>query len=358
MKVYVVAALVLLPLLASAGTPGIAPDSAVETAAVEQESPWLAVPLLTINPKLGVSIGALGGYLHYFDEQSKVSTFGLAAMYTSTDSYVASAFGKASFGADHHRIVGLVVAGNIKNDYDDFLGTGAPLKSSDELRAVVSRYLYRFAGDWFGGAQAVFTNYSVVGEQSFDEQVLEILGVQGFKSGGIGVNAYHDSRDNENSPSGGWLLNANNIAYRDWLGGAENFDVYRTDFRGFAGHGDGHVLAVRQLNQWTVDAPRSAYAPVQLRGYKRGQYLGRHMSSIEAEERLRIGARWTATGFTGVAFLYGDGMKATDTENMYPNWGAGIHFVLKQKEGIVLTLEYAGGKKGNSGIYMIMGYAY
>jgi hypothetical protein len=358
MKIFLLAALVLLPLFAFAGSPEFAPDSTADTTAAAKESPWLAVPLLTINPKLGFSLGALAGYLHYFDDKSKVSTFGLSGMYTSTHSYVAMAFGKASFGEDHHRLVGLVVAGNIKNDYDDFLGTGVPLKSSDRLRAVVSRYLYRVKGDWFGGVQALYTNYSVIGEQSFDEQTLELLGIEGFESGGIGLNAYHDSRDNENSPSHGWLLNANNIAYREWMGGAQDFDVYRLDFRGFLGHGEGNVFVVRQLDQWTVDAPKSAYAPVQLRGYKRGQYLGRHMSSLEAEERLRLGSRWTSTFFTGVAVLYGDGRSATDTENMYPNWGAGIQFVLKQKEGIVLNLEYAGGKKGNQGIYMIMGYAY
>ena len=313
---------------------------------------------MQINPKLGFSLGALGGYLHYFDEQSKVSTFGVSATYTSTQSVIAAAFGKASFGKDHHRIVALLVGGNIKNDYEDFLGTGAPLKSSDMLGAVVTRYLYRFAGNWFVGPQFLFTNYAVIGEGNTDDLFLETLGVTGFKSGGLGVSAYHDSRDNENSPYRGWLLNANNIAYREWLGGGENFDVFRVEFRGFLSHGKRHILAMRQLNQWTVDAPFAAYAPVQLRGYKRGQYLGKYMSSIEAEERLRLGDRWTATIFAGVAFLYGGGLEGTDSGNMYPNWGGGIQFILKEVERIVLNLEYAGGKKNNQGIYMIMGYAF
>ena len=80
--------------------------------------------------------------------------------------------------------------------------------------------------------------------------------------------------------------------------------------KGFWEHWDGQVLALRQKNQWTVDAPPSAYAPVVLRGYKMGQYLGKNMSSVEGEERLRLrraGARqssrvWpVSTGTAGTA---------------------------------------------------------
>ena len=104
--------------------------------------------------------------------------------------------------------------------------------------------------------------------------------------------------------------------------------------------------------------PPSANAPVQLRGYKMGQYLGKNMSSIELEERLRIATRWTATFFAGVACLYGDGKSCTDSENVYPSVGTGIQFVLKTKEGIVANLEYAKGKSDNWGIYLKLGYGF
>jgi len=171
------------------------------------------------------------------------------------------------------------------------------------------------------------------------------------------LNAYHDSRDNENSPTQGWLLNANNIAYREWIAGSNNFEVYRIDYRGYWEHGKGNVFAVRQYNHLTVDAPPSAQAPVLLRGYKMGQYLGKNMSSVEAEERLRIAERWTATIFTGVACLYGGG-KSCSGANIFPGIGAGIQYLLKPKAGIVLNLEFAAGKDGNQGVYLKMGYGF
>jgi hypothetical protein len=330
-----------------------------ETKAEEEEqSPWLIAPLFSSDPKLGTSFGLILGYVHYFDEESRPSTFGINGQYTTTGSAVVAAFANTSFREDHHRITALVAGGEIKNDYNDYLGTGMPLKSNDHLRAFALRYLYRVVDDWFIGGQLLDTNYLVTGQDASDQQVLDILGIKGFESGGLGVLAYHDSRDSESSPTQGWLLNANNIAYRDWVAGDANFDVYRLDFRDFFGHGDGNVFALRQNNQWTVDAPAAAFAPVKLRGYKLGQYLGQYMSSIEIEERFRLAKRWTTTIFTGVASLYGGGLNAFDSANLYPDVGAGLQYVLRPKEGMVMNLEFAAGKNDNYGFYIKFGYGF
>src|SRR3954464_7835836 len=34
-----------------------------------EKSPWLIAPIFSSNPKLGTTLGALAGYLHYFDEK-------------------------------------------------------------------------------------------------------------------------------------------------------------------------------------------------------------------------------------------------------------------------------------------------
>jgi hypothetical protein len=322
------------------------------------ESPWLLAPVMALNPKLGFSLGAIVGYMFYFDEQSKFSMLGINFQYTSTGSVIAGLVAKLSFGEDHHRVIGLALAGNIRNDYDDFLGTGIPLKSNDELRALFGRYLYRVWGDWFVGAQAVSTNYAIIGDSEVDEAALAVLGLSGFRSGGLGAVIFHDSRDSETMPTRGFYVNANNIGYREWLAGDENFDTYRLDSRAFIPEGGGHVLALRQMNQWTVDAPPSAFAPIQLRGYKMGQYLGKYMSSIEAEQRFRLGERFSAPAFTGVGFLYGNGQSLNDPNSIYPNIGAGLQFILKEKEGIVANLEFAAGKRENYGVYIKLGYGF
>jgi hypothetical protein len=332
--------------------------SATTTTEEKKESPWLIVPTFSSNPKLGTSLGFMAAYMHYFDEKSQVSMFGVNGQYTSTDSAIVAIVGKASWSEDHHRLLVVFPTGLIKNDYNDFLGTGKPLKSEDNLQALVARYQYRVYGNWFAGLQGILTNYQIIGQNALDEEMLQTLGLTGFRSGGIGLTVLHDSRDIEFSPTRGWYLNLNNVAYREWIAGDNNFDVYRLDMKTYFEHWGRQVLAVRQSNQWTVDAPPSAFAPVVLRGYKMGQYLGKNMSALEAEERLRFSKSWGATIFTGIACLYGEGKSCSDTENLYPMLGAGIQYIVKQKEGIVASLEYAQGKWDNYGIYLKMGYGF
>ena len=112
--------------------------------------------------------------------------FGISAQYTSTASTIAAAFAKTSFDADHQRLIVLAAGGVIKNDYQDFLGTGQQLKSEDDLNVFATRYLYRVWDDWFVGLQGIYTNYLMVGQTALDDQILNTLGLTGFKSGGVG----------------------------------------------------------------------------------------------------------------------------------------------------------------------------
>jgi hypothetical protein len=351
--------LVVVALSGSASAQQPSPDAAAKPAAAEEKarSPWLLVPVFSSSPKLGTAGGGLGAYMHTFDADSRVSLFGMSYQYSSTHSQVASAFARTSFGADHHRVVAIAVFGQIKNDYDDYLGTGQPLKTEDDLKALIGRYLFRATGDWFIGAQGSATNFQVLGATAEDDLVLETLGVRGFDSAAVGAVLMHDSRDNEDMPTTGWFLNVNNLAYREALGGAASFDAYRVDLRPFWKHGRGHVLAMRQYNWLTSDAPSAAQATVILRGYKFGQYLSPYMSSLEVEERLSFNQRWGATLFAGAATLYGEAPVALD-RTVYPTVGAGLHFVLKPAEHILLNLEYAQGIGDSRGAYLKLGYAW
>jgi hypothetical protein len=332
------------------------PDQSTQSAAPEKtRSPWLIVPVFSSSPKLGTALGGLGAFMHVFDPASRVSLVGVNYQYTTTHSQIAGAFARTSFGADHHRTVTLAVFGHIENDYDDYLGTGQPLRTDDDLKAFVGRYLFRAKGNWFIGAQGSAANYQVLGASPEDDLLLDTLGVRGFKSAALGAAVMHDSRNNEDMPVKGWFLNINNLAYREGLGGAASYDTYRVDLRAFWNHGGGHVLAMRQFNWLTSDAPSAAQATVNLRAYKQGQYLSPYMSSLEVEERWSFNPRWGATLFGGVAKLYGDAPVPLD-RTAYPTIGAGVHFVLKPVQRMLVNLEYAQGIGDNRGVYLKLGY--
>jgi hypothetical protein len=58
-----------------------------------------------------------------------------------------------------------------------------------------------------------------------------------------------------------------------------------------------------------------------------------------------------------VACLYGGGNNCS-IANIFPAGGFGVQYILKPKEGIVMSLEYAQGKDSNNGVLLKMGYAY
>ncbi len=348
--------IVLAGIIAACGN-GFAETTDAESTS-SADSPWMVVPLVSSNPKLGTSAGVLGAYLHRFDPKSTVSMLGVMAKYTTTDSRVGGAFARTFFGEDHHRLFAMVLGGTIHNDYDDFLNSGRAVQTDDNLRAIAARYQYRVKGPWFVGAQAIDTNYAVVADDALSEEILDQVGLAGFDSVGVGAVLSYDARDNVNSPSRGLFFDVNNIAYQEGLGGDVSFDAYRFTLRQFFPHGAGHVFAWKFAGHWTQDAPPGGYASLHMRGYTSGEYLGRNMSSLEAEEQLKMGDRWGITAFAGVACLYGGGMSCDDRSNLYSNMGGGLYYVLKPKEKMVATVEFADGEGSQNGFYMRMGWGF
>lgn len=328
------------------------------TSAAAAESPWLLAPIVSSDPKVGTSGGVLGGYLHRFDQDSPTSTFGLAGSYSSTDSYVAGLFGQSYFGSDRHRLSGGIATGKIRNDYDDFLGSGLAVQTTDDLRFAAARYLYRLRGDWFVGAQFAVTNYLISGDNWFSEQILDLLSLTGFDSNALGLVAEYDSRNHQNDPSAGARFVIHNLAYRKGLGGDDDFDTLGFEYQRYLAHGDGHVLAWRVMGRVTWDAPRGAYSSVPLRGYVRGSFLAKHMATAELEERYRLSRRWALAGFAGAACLLGELEDCRDGESWFPMVGGGVIFTLKPAEKLVVRMDYAWGKSGNHGFYMSFGHPF
>ena len=168
----------------------------------------------------------------------------------------------------------------------------------------------------------------------------------------------HDSRDNEDMPTKGWFLNVNNLAYREALGGSSSYDAYRVDVRAFWKHGGGHVLAVRQYNWLTSDAPAAAQATVILRGYKIGQYLSPYMSSFEVEERLSFDPRWGANAFCRRGALCTASAGAARTHHLSDCSAPGCTSSSSPRQRMIVNLEYAQGIEDNRGVYLKLGYAW
>lgn len=326
-----------------------------------EDSPWLITPLLSSDPKISTAAGLMGAYVHKYDEESPPSMFGVAGAYSTTDSWYAGLFGMAFFGQDKHRLTTAIVTGEVRNDYEDFIGSGLDVQTTDDVTMFGLRYRYRFYGRWFLGPQFVATNYAISGDNLLSGQVLEHIGLTGFESNGVGLYTQYDSRDNQYSPTIGRVFEAHNIAYRESLGGDVSFDTLTADYQHFTPHGKGNVIAVHARGRWTDDAPVSGYSSVDMRGYTRGQYLAPHMTMVEGDYRYSMNEKWGyeklgLAAFAGVAYLYGYDSEEEE-EELYPAGGAGVFYRLNN-EGMVVRFDAAMGKEGNYGFYLQFGHGF
>jgi hypothetical protein len=349
--------MVLIGLLVIAPTVNATEKPEVSTEEESKSRPWFVAPLLSHDPKLSTAGGVLGGYVHQFDELSPPSLFGLSGTYSTTDSWYVGIFGKIHFGEDKHRILGGLFAGEVRNDYEDFLGSGLGVKTTDDVSVFALRYAYRFYGHWYLGPQFFSTNYAITGDDVLSGDLIETVGLTGFRSNGLGLYTQYDTRDNQYSPLTGQTFEAFNVAYREELGGDVSFDVLTADYQYYIPFHQKHVLALHARGRWTDDAPPSGYSSVDLRGYTRGQYLAPHSTMAEADYRHMVyKEKIGAAVFAGVSALYGDDESDEDYK-LYPAGGVGFFYVLND-EKMVIRADFAMGSEGNHGFYLQFGHPF
>jgi outer membrane protein assembly factor BamA len=322
----------------------------------KKSSPWFITPLLSSDPKISTAAGGMAGYVKQFDEKSPASLIGVAGTYSTTNSWYLTAFAKTHFGEDKHRLTIAAVTGEVHNDYSDFLGSGLNVQTTDDVSLYALRYSYRIYGNWYLGPQFMSTNYAISGDNFLSGQVLEHIGLTGFRSNGVGLYTAHDTRNNQYSPSSGHVFEAHNIAYRESLGGDASFDTLTADYQHYIPHKKIHVIAVHARGRWTNDAPNSGYSSVDLRGYTRGQYLAPHSGMVEADYRYSLNKKWGLAAFAGVAGLYGSD-KEEGSNELFPGAGAGVFYRLND-EGMVVRADAAFGKDGNWGLYLTFGHGF
>jgi hypothetical protein len=322
-----------------------------------RESPWLLTPLITAEPKLGTTIGGMGAYIKKFDEQSDESMFGVFGTYSETESWITAFFADVYFDNNKQKILAAAVAGEINNEFKDFLGTGETVETTDNLKMGIFRYSHLIAKNWYLGGQIVSSDYEI-GADGVTGIIFDLIGFTGFNSTGVGLVGEYDGRDHPRNPKTGNQFVVNNIAYRESLGGDESFDVYRADYHHYFPVSDKWTLATQVRGRWTQDAPLGAYSTVMLRGYVAGNFLAPHYTHIDFDNRYWFKPRWGISVFAGVACLYDDGSDCNDSDNIYPAAGAGLMYLLKEDAGMVLRAEVAVGKDGNEGFYLKFGHPF
>ena len=360
----------------TASTEQYPPEETTETSATSAPDgeaaparPWLITPTLAADPKLGANVGGVVAYLRKLDEQSTASMVGTSVSYSDTDSITGGVGAQLFWGADTRRLMLLAGAAEINNEYDDFLGTGQKAETTDSVHTVGFRYLQQIGeSDWLAGVQGLSTNYAV-GAEGYIDCILNLIGLSGFDSTGLGLVLQHDTMDHQRDPSGGHLLTLHNMAYRESLGGEASFDVIFTDFRWYRSldqftigqSGRPPIFALQMKGRFTEDAPLSGFSSVSLPGYTIGNYLSEDYAHLLIEGRFPITRKFGLVAFGGIACQFGDDISGNDincSEHTFPSVGAGISYMVKEEASVLIRLEIAKGKNDNEALYLRFGHAF
>jgi outer membrane protein assembly factor BamA len=167
--------------------------------------------------------------------------------------------------------------------------------------------------------------------------------------GAINIPIEIDSRDHEQFPRDGWLVNAKGLFYRKSLGGDFDAETFKLLVNRYLPMRDRDVLALRLMAKGTSeDTPffllSSFGGSKDLRGYPSGRYRDRMMYAIQSEYRWQYSDSWIFTGFAGfgeVADSFSDFGR-----NILPAAGFGARYVLSKKHRVSLSADIAVGDDG------------
>jgi len=170
-----------------------------------------------------------------------------------------------------------------------------------------------------------------------------------LKLAGVTIPIEIDSRDHEQFPRDGWLINARGVVYRESLGSDFDAETIKITVNRYLPMRDQDVLALRLMVKDTSENTpfflvSSFGGSSDLRGYPSGRYRDRMMYAMQAEYRWQIRDRWILTGFAGVGEVAE--RFSNFGENFLPAAGVGARYVLSEKHRVSLSADLAVGNDG------------
>ncbi|WP_035727771.1 BamA/TamA family outer membrane protein [Eisenibacter elegans] len=184
-----------------------------------------------------------------------------------------------------------------------------------------------------------------------------ITGSQGYTLSGLGLAAVYDTRDNILNPTRGVYLELSHHSYLQLLGSTQSPSSLLVDLRKYVGLFDSkHVLAFQGFGFFNAgDVPFKEMGEMGgtmiMRGYYNGRYRAPHHWAVQAEYRAPVVWRLGLTGWAGLGDV-SDERGQLRFDNLKPNYGAGLRFMIDTEDRVNIRLDYGFGHKGISGFYL------
>jgi len=246
------------------------------------------------------------------------------------------------------------------SDYPDFYyGVGSNTPETNKLlfnskRIVFEANILKKVGNKFLlGPEIRYINYYNV-SYTADLSYPELTDNSNF---GVGITLLRDSRNNILTPERGLYFN---------LSAGYNFSKYNYgqttfDLRYYKTWAEKFTWANRLFSEFNSGTPPFYdYAFLggdqYVRGYDYGRYRDNDLTSWQTEMRLHLIWKLGMTVFGGFSNLYN--ADNYSFQNIKPNYGLGLRFLVDKHDKTNLRLDYAMGNGENSGFYISFGESF
>jgi hypothetical protein len=322
----------------------------------------VVAPIPISNPSIGSGLALTGMVLYKVDQDSPESSTALGAGYLSSGSWLVGIGQKLNFDADRYRLVAALGVGQVNYS---FFGVGADSTSVGvPIEQKVAGGMVDFRRQIIPGLHiGLRYSYGTVKTslQAPPGQLAPILDGQelDLTIAGLGPVASWDTRDRQFSPTKGTFAEFKSNFASSTFGSDLQFQTYSLAWNAYYALGAPNVLAARvYLCKVSQSAPffaTCAYgAGSDLRGYEAGRYRDLNLIAAQAEYRLRLASRFGAVVFAGtgsVAHSFGDLFSSPSL----PAAGIGLRYLAVPSQGVNISVDYAWGKSGSSGLYVYIG---
>jgi len=330
---------------------------------------FLPIPLVITEPAVGYGGGLA---ILYFQPQKKKydryvppNIYGAAGLATQNKTWAVSLFGLYVWGPDRVRYLGVVARPVINIKYygnnNEYLSDN-PVQFNLNSWTVIQRVQVRVKKMqlFVGGSYVFFTTENSIDTIPGKPIINEILNNLNGKStlSMIQPIINWDSRNTIFTPTKG--INAGiEFSYNaTWLGGDENFYKLNPYFLGY------QPISKKIFSGWRFDAsfmfgdpPLYALPFIQLRGVPIMQYQSNNTMLVETEWRFVVYKRWSVDAFTGMGKAFKDFSAFGDATLVY-NYGLGFRYLLADKFGMDIGIDFAWSNNGEFAFYLIVGSAW
>jgi hypothetical protein len=330
---------------------------------------FIAAPSFSYAPETRFGAGVYGLLFfrfHSHDTITRGSIVDIGTVYTQNKQYFINPTWKIFFPAEKYILVG---EGLFQYYTEKYFGIGnSPRQSFEEL---YGHNLFRFdtklqkklLPHFFVGIHYLLEDMYHIESRNPDGEIskFRVVGARGGFASGLGTAITYDSRKNIVMPMGGGYIDFQDAWFSPAFGSSYSFHSMSLDIRKYIALKPGNILAFQFYGKHiTGAAPFRMLSllggPMIMRGYYYGRFRDNDLLAAQAECRIPVSRSFIVAAFLGAGEV-ARGFEYFSTPGIKPNFGGGLRYIYKKKEGLDVRLD-AGFGGGSSGIYVTAGEAF